>query len=90
MLVLPYDERSLVLHTKPYDGDYYRYVYQSGLGYQAWLRSGKVRSWCELFAYAVAAGQGEEQQDLRTVSILPDDAAALPRRLPCSQPGGSK
>ncbi len=85
MLALPYDERSVVLHTKPYDGDYYRYVYQSGLNYQAWLRSGKVDTWCDLFAYSAAAGQGDVEKDLHQIAVSPQDAPA-PRNVPCTRP----
>jgi len=90
MLALPFDDRSLVLHTKPYQRDFYRYVFQSGLGYQDWLRSGRVRSWCELFSQATATSPDGKAEDLRTVSLSPDDAPSLPRRLPCSQPGGGQ
>jgi hypothetical protein len=85
MLALPYDERGMVLHTKPYDGDYYRYVYQNGLNYQAWLRSGKVDTWCDLFAYSAAAGQGDADRDLYQIAVSPQEALK-PRNVPCTRP----
>ena len=85
MLALPYDERSMVLHTKPYDGSYYRYVYQSGSNYQAWLRSGKVETWCDLFAYSALAGEGEAEKDLYRIAVAPRNAPA-PRNVPCTRP----
>jgi hypothetical protein len=85
MLALPYDERSVVLHTKPYDGDYYRYVYQSGLNYQTWLRSGKVDTWCDLFAYSAAVGGDDATKDLYRIAVSPQDAP-VPRNVPCTRP----
>lgn len=85
MLALPYDERSLVIHTKPYAGDYYRYVYQSGPNYQTWLRSGTVDTWCDLFAYSASAGDGDAEKDLYQIAVSPQDTPT-PRKIPCTRP----
>lgn len=38
------DDESVILHTHPYQGWSYHYIYQSGLNFKAWLTSRKVGS----------------------------------------------
>ncbi len=71
MLALPYAERGVVLHTKPRDRDYYRYITQTGANYQAWLRSGKVKSIKELAKHWRAASDQPEHKDWMTIDAQP-------------------
>ena len=81
VLGLPVDERSLVLHTKPRDGDFYRYLVTPAATYRAWLESGRAGSFCELFAYAEPAGGSDP--DLYRLEAAPDSAE--PKTARCSR-----
>jgi hypothetical protein len=82
VLALPFDERSLVLHTKPRDGDAYRYLAQGALNYRAWLESERVASFCELFAYA-RASEPDIEKDRYALTAEPASAPAARSR--CAQ-----
>lgn len=81
VLGLPFDAKSVVLHTKPRDGSYYRYLAQSADNYRAWIASGRARSFCELFAHAEPA-RGREQPDLYRLTAAPETAPAISARCP--------
>ena len=61
ILALPFDERSVVLHTRPIDDKRFNYVHQAGLTYQAWLRSGKVKVFGDLFEMSETHGDRYKQ-----------------------------
>jgi hypothetical protein len=67
---LPFDERSVILHTKPRDGSHYRYLVQAAHNYRAWVASERVASFCQLFAYASPVDPAG-QQDLYSLTALP-------------------
>jgi hypothetical protein len=46
---LPFDEKSVVLSTRPIDDASFHYVWQPGERYLAWIDSGKVKDFGELF-----------------------------------------
>ncbi|HMR07474.1 MAG TPA: hypothetical protein PKA88_16950 [Polyangiaceae bacterium] len=60
VLGLPFDEKSVVLRTRPYAGSEYEYVVQPGLGFQAFLRADAPSTMCELVRHAVQTAQGAD------------------------------
>ena len=68
MLAQPFDDKSVILRTRPYKGSEYEYVVQPALSFQAWLKEGKVASMCELVRYAEPTAKGS---DLFTLSAKP-------------------
>lgn len=68
VLGLPFDDRSIVLRTKPYNGDYYEFLYQSGTGFQDWLRADRVKTMCELARFSHRASNDKDEKDLYEVS----------------------
>ena len=63
ILALPFDSRSVVLRTKPYNGDYYEFLYQSGQGFQAWLQTDRVKTMCELARYSHRVSEDADKKD---------------------------
>ncbi|MEZ4221497.1 MAG: hypothetical protein R3B13_11270 [Polyangiaceae bacterium] len=59
VLALPFDDKSVVLRTRPHHGSEYDYVVQSGVGFQSWLRAGEVPTMCELVRFADRQGDSE-------------------------------
>ena len=64
---LPFDETSKVLHTFPYGGVHYHYIYQTGLNFQAWLKSKRVSSLRTL----MKKGRVLDDKDLRIIDAMP-------------------
>jgi hypothetical protein len=71
MLALPFDQRSVIVRTKPYDGHYYEYIYQPGLKFHAWLKSGRVATMCELARFSRRAQGASQHKDLYTLLAPP-------------------
>jgi hypothetical protein len=69
ILDLPFDERSTVLHTHPYGGVHYRYIYHSGHNFQEWLKSRKVSAFRGLMKYS----RRQKDKDLRRITRGPND-----------------
>ncbi|MGC6417460.1 MAG: hypothetical protein ACON3Z_10080 [Bradymonadia bacterium] len=65
---LPFDDTSKVLHTFPYGGVHYYYMYQTGPNFQAWLKSKRVSSLRSL----VKKARKLDDKDLRVVDTLPE------------------
>jgi hypothetical protein len=57
-----------VLRTKPYNGDYYEFLYQSGQDFQAWLQNDRVKTMCELARYSHRVSDDAAKKDLYEVS----------------------
>lgn len=66
---LPMDERSVVLHSRSYYAYDYRFVYQGGPNFLAWISSGEVKNWKGLAKKATKVGDGEA---LRLIEAMPD------------------
>lgn len=82
VLGLPFDEKSVVLRTKPRHGDHYEYLHQRGLGFQAWLRAGRVDGMCELSRFTLPAPKAEDENAM-LLEIGADPAAEPSRRHLC-------
>ncbi|MCC6215586.1 MAG: hypothetical protein IT376_12040 [Polyangiaceae bacterium] len=67
---LPFDERSVVLHTRGHHGDHYRFVHQRAKDYLAWIAAG-VPSWEELAKRAVPASDAPGAEELRIIPPPP-------------------
>jgi hypothetical protein len=73
VLGLPFDERSVVLRTRPYAGSEYEYVVQPGLGFQSFLRADAPNTMCELVRHAVPTKKGS---DLYRLDAAPGEKPA--------------
>jgi len=69
ILDLPFAEQTTVLHTHPYGGVHYRYIYHSGANFQEWLESRKVSSFRGLMKYS----RRYKDKDLRRILRGPND-----------------
>jgi len=59
ILALPFDDKSLVLHTHPRKNNNYTYYIQGGPNFQKWLARGKVKWFRSLRKQAVKSGDGD-------------------------------
>ncbi len=73
---LPMEDDSIVLHTFPRSQKEYRYIFETGPHYQAWLKSGKMADLRELIRRRAKKVEGQEH--LLQITKLPDgtDTAA--------------
>ena len=68
---LPFDDRSVILHTKPHHGVQYRYVWEPAVRFQAWLSSGRVNRFCELFDFAAKEAALDGSGDAFSIRVDP-------------------
>lgn len=78
LAALPFDERSVVLHTLARDKVHYWYVVQPATHFVGWARGGRVRNFGDLFAWSKAANLGgADDWDLRRIDA-PADTTEVP------------
>jgi len=77
MLGLNFDRHSLVLHTDPKNSDEYRYYYQGGQNFQAWLRCRCVGNFRGMAGFA----RKLDEPDFRVIGALPTDFESLRQRM---------
>jgi hypothetical protein len=65
---LPFDERSIVLHTMRHELEYFYYVYQDARGYRDWLGEPGITKWKRLFSKATLPSGTDPSSHLRVVA----------------------
>jgi hypothetical protein len=61
ILAMPFDDKSVVLHTVPHSGTEYYYVWHSGANFQAWAECRCVRKFRSLLKHSERQGHAEKR-----------------------------
>lgn len=65
-----FGDEGLVIHTHPYDGVEYQYIYQTGMNFQEWLTSRKVKT---VWKMKTKYGKRLADKDLIEISRRPEN-----------------